>query len=318
MLPRLQTVSADQSAVFTAAQAQAAGYSDDEVRARVRAGEWVALRRGIYVTSDAYTAATPEPVALHRLFAAAGVLALDPGAALSHISAAVMYGFSLRSSPGRLVHTTRPEGPPRRYRQLIVHQVASSPDDVTTIGSIPLTTPARSVLDCADLLSFADGVVVADSALATGVVTKDELTEVLAEFSPRRARRAGRVVDFADGASESPGESLSRVLFDAQGLPAPELQAEVFHRGVFVARTDFLWRKYGVIGEFDGRMKYVDDSTALWREKLREDRLRALGYEVVRFTWDEVIHHPERVAARIRAAFARAAENQRRTANLTH
>jgi very-short-patch-repair endonuclease len=66
------------------------------------------------------------------------------------------------------------------------------------------------------------------------------------------------------------------------------------------------WPGLGVIGEADGVMKYgsADDLIA---EKAREDRLRALGLMVVRWTWDEIRANPAQVAERIRRAARRAA-----------
>ena len=64
----------------------------------------------------------------------------------------------------------------------------------------------------------------------------------------------------------------------------------------FIARTDFFWPEYGVVGEFDGDAKYLDDELldgrstreTILAEKKREDRLRALGYAVVRWDWNAV------------------------------
>jgi hypothetical protein len=63
-----------------------------------------------------------------------------------------------------------------------------------------------------------------------------------------------------------------------------------------------------VVVEFDGAVKYAGDggTAALLAEKAREDRLRALGHEVARITWDGLLR-PELVLARIRAALARRA-----------
>jgi very-short-patch-repair endonuclease len=73
--------------------------------------------------------------------------------------------------------------------------------------------------------------------------------------------------------------------------------------------VDFLWRDWKVVGEFDGKLKYgrelregEDPGEAVFREKIREDRLRELGYIVVRWVWDD-LRQPERLAARIRRAF---------------
>ena len=70
------------------------------------------------------------------------------------------------------------------------------------------------------------------------------------------------------------------------------------------ARVDALFAEQRTIVEFDGRVKY-DDPDAIWREKLREDRLRELGYEVVRVTWAELFD-PVALAAKVRRAFDRA------------
>ena len=57
--------------------------------------------------------------------------------------------------------------------------------------------------------------------------------------------------------------------------------------------------------EFDGRVKYATGD-ALWAEKQREDRIRGLGYEVVRLTWAD-LKNPERVRRLVDAAIRRAA-----------
>jgi hypothetical protein len=136
------------------------------------------------------------------------------------------------------------------------------------------------------------------------------LTEALTG-APRGngAGRAALVARLADGTSESAGESRTRWLLHVVGLPAPEPQAWIWGEGGFSARVDFLFRAERVVVEFDGLLKYgtVHDVTA---EKLREDALRRLGYEVVRLTWADLAH-PERVHARVLAAFARSAARGR-------
>jgi hypothetical protein len=106
--------------------------------------------------------------------------------------------------------------------------------------------------------------------------------------------------------SESVLESISRVAFHEQGLPPPVLQAWVGDAGEVIGRVDFLWRAYRTIGEADGAIKYAGPTRAV--AQLRRDaRLRRAGFEVVHFTWDEIIHKPDQVAASIRAAFRRRA-----------
>ena len=74
----------------------------------------------------------------------------------------------------------------------------------------------------------------------------------------------------------------------------------------FVARVDFLL-KGRTICEVDGRLKYEDSGT-LWAEKQREDRLRELGFEVVRGYWSDGVN-PMRLAGELQRAFVRAALN---------
>ena len=75
------------------------------------------------------------------------------------------------------------------------------------------------------------------------------------------------------------------------GLDAEDLQTRVRDDKGLVGITDFSWLSHGTVGEFDGRVKYGRDAASgdardvLWREKLREDRLRARGLEIVRWTW---------------------------------
>ena len=121
------------------------------------------------------------------------------------------------------------------------------------------------------------------------------------------APRAQR--SWASGLSESAGESRTRWLLLTLGLPLPEQQARIMDRdGVFVARVDFLYRDRRVVVEFDGMLKY-DDPAALRQEKLREDRLRELGYEVVRLTWADLAD-PRGVRRKLMAAFARSLARQ--------
>jgi hypothetical protein len=136
---------------------------------------------------------------------------------------------------------------------------------------------------------------------------------VLERIGPRRRiASARRSVSLLDAASESYGESVSRVVVQEHGVPTPLPQVLVHdRRGAFVARVDFAWPALGVVGEFDGRVKYGRDlapdedvAEVLWREKQREDLLRELGWLVVRWTWAD-LHHPQEWLARLARALER-------------
>jgi very-short-patch-repair endonuclease len=83
----------------------------------------------------------------------------------------------------------------------------------------------------------------------------------------------------------------------------PELQVWLGDDAGTIGRVDFLWRKAGVVGEADGRVKYTD--SALWQEKLRQERLEDAGYGVLRWTWAQA-HAPDEIfRARVLQAFSR-------------
>jgi hypothetical protein len=144
-------------------------------------------------------------------------------------------------------------------------------------------------------------------------VTRAELEEV---FETCRtwpgARHVARAIRLADGRADNPGESWSRVILIQQGLTPDDLQVPVHDDQGFVGYADFGWK--GVVGEFDGKGKYglgpdTDPDPAsvrrvLWKEKLREDRLRVRN-EVVRWGAAE-LHQPAVLAGRVRAAQERA------------
>jgi len=101
------------------------------------------------------------------------------------------------------------------------------------------------------------------------------------------------VLDFATPLPGSPGESLSRANIHELGFPVPELQVVFDDRGGRVGDVDFWWRMANLIGEFDGLVKYTRAEYTQGRpieeiviaEKVREDRLRALGPNVSRWLW---------------------------------
>ncbi len=119
--------------------------------------------------------------------------------------------------------------------------------------------------------------------------------------------RVRSMLAFVDGRSESVGETRCRIELVTHGIPlVPQVPIRDRDGNVF-ARVDFVIEGYKVVVEFDGRVKYAEgDKQVLWDEKRREDRLRALGYLVVRITWAD-LEHPGAAVAKVRRAMAQAA-----------
>jgi very-short-patch-repair endonuclease len=108
-----------------------------------------------------------------------------------------------------------------------------------------------------------------------------------------------------DARSESVGETRLRLMLVAAGLPVRS-QVRISDGGTVFARVDLLVEDRVVV-EFDGAVKYAGDVSGrtLFEEKRREDRLRELGFEVVRVTWAD-LERPQIVLDRVHAAIARA------------
>ncbi len=284
------------------------GYESSAIAGRVRRGELFRLRRGAYATDE--VAGRESDLRLIE----ATISQADTDVVISHLSAAAVHGLPYYRVRPHRVHLTRPGGTSGGNIRgpVHVHVAPLSAADRTMIDGLPVTSLARTTVDVARTLGFRRGVAVADAALAAGM-SPDLLlqtVDTLAGF--RGIAMARRVAWFADGRSESAGESESRAVLADAGVPEPDLQYEVFDAGELVARCDYVWREHRTLGEFDGLVKYgrllkpgQTAADVVVAEKLREDRLRDLGWQVVRWIYADLAQ-PQPLSTRIRRAFRRA------------
>jgi predicted transcriptional regulator of viral defense system len=310
--PRLAALLASQSGLFTAEQARDCGVTTGEIQRLRSAGVLESVRRGVYAFRTSYRAL--EDLGRHAVDVRALTLRCDEPTTISHESAAVVQELPLLRPDLSVVHATRPELQASRLEAGAHHHPGALPTShVATCTGIKVTAPQRTAIDVARTNDFARGLAAVDSALRSGV-TPEQLRAVL-EFcrSWPGARGASRAVSYGDGRAANPGESWSRALLIEHGLEPTDLQLEVRDRRGLVGIADVAWAGQQTLGEFDGRGKYglepggltQDAAQVLWREKLREDRLRRLGWEIVRWTWADLFH-PQALAQRVRAAFERA------------
>ncbi len=161
-------------------------------------------------------------------------------------------------------------------------------------------------MDIAREHGVAAGVVAADYVLHEGLASGSELAGAFEVCSSWPGRKAARIVlAFADGATESPLESLSRLRIAAFGLPAPRPQVVLCDEfGRFIGRGDFYWDEFGVVGESDGDLKYEDGAEAIVDERRREKEFGETGLITVRWGWSD-LYAFDKVADRLRAAYAR-------------
>ncbi len=309
LTPRLACVAAAHAGLFTAAQAIAAGYNSDEVGRLRRSGEWAQVRRGVYIERSSMPT---DPTARHLLLLRAALLMLSGTAAASHATAALLHGVAQLDPNLAVIHISQDgSGCAHTAGNVRYHESSLPANHLTKVDGVLATNAARTVVDLARKLPFDAALVAAESALNLKLTTLAELDAVLAYCVDwPGARKAGRVVAFASPYSESPGETLGRIAFDALGVPQPHQQVYIFDEHGFIGRCDYFWELYHTVGEFDGKLKYVgakarDDAVLL--EKKREDRLRTAGLEVCRFDWAESRNRSESVRHKAFSAFDRAA-----------
>lgn len=311
MNPKLTLLAAGTGGVFSRQEALSCGYTARQIRIRLGDGRWRRVRHGYYAESrDMSHLPDWERARLeHHMRCHAAMKARSGGAVLSHQSALVVHDLPVWGASIAEVHLTayaRRSG--REVAGVRLHRGTLSRPDVVEVDGLTVTAPARAMFEFACTESFESAVVAADAVLNRGLVSRDEAVRLrnLTMAWPGGAS-ARAAIGFANARSESVGESRLRVLVDRTGLPEPQLQAVFRDAAGFVGRVDLYFPGHATVVEFDGRVKYGEGVETLVREKRREDRLRALGLQVVRVTWAE-LDGPDAVAERIRQGFGRAAQ----------
>lgn len=307
-LNELSALAERQGGVVTRWQCLAAGLTAAEVMTRIRRGEWERVRPGVFQLPG--TAVLVGDLRLEEQLNLAAALLRHPGSVVSHESASRVWRLPLVGRDRRRGTVSRGGTRPRTpdsachgrvlVSRMPVHHVA------TVAGWLRVTSPARTIADLARTRGERCGIAAADHALREKLCVREDLMQVVKDCNLFPAiDRAVNVAHLASGLAASPLESISRYELLTGGLALVEEQVVILDPGgEFVARVDFVVDGV-VVGEADGFGKYASRED-LVAEKIREDRLRELGYEVVCWTWDEVYRAPSVVLAKFTAALARA------------
>jgi very-short-patch-repair endonuclease len=281
----VRELAASQHGVVSWSQLLELGHTRTAISVRVRAGWLVRIHRGVYaVGHDLLTAEG-------RFMAA--VLACGQGTALSHGSAAALW--QLRRLRGLRVDVTVPSGGGgRRHKLVIVHRSSLDPEDVTIKDGILVTTPARTVLDLADISSERELERTIDEAAYLGLD--------LAHLKPLSGRRgSGRLARVL--ARHDPGSTFTRSDLEERMLelcrrhllPSPRLNTPVDGHEV-----DFCWPEKRLIVETDG-FRAHGRRAAFERDRWRDTQLTAAGWRVVRITHRQLQQRTDELAKRLAA-----------------
>lgn len=303
---------ATRGGVFRRADLSAWGVDSAVIPVMLRQQWWARLHHGVYVDRRTLEAAT-SPVDHHRLRAAASVFAIAGPAYLFAVSAAQRHGLPFDRATLGQVHIIRPLGRDSRALRrrvtgidrltpAVVHQHTLTSEDLVELEGVPSVNRPLAAVSAASMASLEWAVVTLDAAAWQSPETMEQLGGLADEWG--RLRGIGTVraaMPWVRTGAQTPLESLSRVRLVQGGLPEPRLQVPLYDADGLIGYVDMLWEDLGVVGEADGAVKYLS-GTVLLDEKRREDRIRALGLAVVRWSWDDIMREPTKVAARIRAA----------------
>jgi hypothetical protein len=267
--------------VVSRAELLDAGVGPDAIDRRLRSGRLRPLHRGVYADGHG-------PLSREGRWCAA-ILACGPGAVLSHRDAAEAHGLR----PCNRTRTEVTTASRRRRSGIEVHECRLEARDVTTHRGIPVTTPARTLLDLADVvpadhlaraIERAHELRVYDHRAILDVLARSNgrrgvtpLTRAIAEYDPDRARTKSQ---------------LERVALPIlAGLPRPEVNT-------FVAghEVDLVWRAQRLVVELDSRTFHTSPR-AFEQDRVRDADLQLEGYRVIRLTWRRLRDEPDRVRA---------------------
>ncbi len=218
---------------------------------------------------------------------------------LSGRSAAQVHGLDLIESE-LPVEVTVPRSRSLARPDLVVRRAELAVDDRTMVAGLPVTSVLRTIMDVARHATLDEAVVVADSALRMGVLSRHQLAQAVDATAGPRARRIRRALLLVDESSGSALETRARVLMHLAALPAPVPQLVIRdEKGQFVARVDFAFVAARVVVELDG-FAFHRDRDSYRTDRAKANELARLGWRLVRLTWEDVVLRPDWVIELLR------------------
>jgi very-short-patch-repair endonuclease len=256
----------------------AAGISNGAIGRGVAAGRLQRLHPGVYAVG--HTALPPLAAET------AALLACGTHAVLSHHTAAGLWEIRPPPQPGSEVHVSVAGHNPGQLSGLRIRRTRSlTRAEIRKHQGLPLTSPARTLLDLAEDLSERELERALDEALVRRLLRERELERALGRANGRHgaplltavlARRAGPTLTRSQAE-----EKCLALIRDAQ-LPEPEVNVRVHGYEV-----DFYWRQSGLVLEIDG-YAFHGTRAAFERDRRKDAKLRAAGIAVLRATWRQL------------------------------
>jgi very-short-patch-repair endonuclease len=276
-----------QHGVVAREQLRSLGLGERAIQRRIRVGWLHRVHRGVYAVGH------PDLTLRGRFLAA--VFSAGEGAVLSHFSAAVLW--NLVPERGPRVDVTVPGGARKGGRAVIVHRSPLSKEEVTTRDGIPVTSPARTVLDLAAVVSGRE----LERALDEAAYLRLDLSGL----EPRQGRRGSAAIrrvlaGHRLGTTRTRSEMEERMLALCDRFELPRPLCNLVVEGYTV---DFVWPQARLIVETDGWQAH-GTRQAFETDRRRDADLITAGWRVLRITWRRLTREPQAVAAQLSSVLA--------------
>jgi hypothetical protein len=288
---RVAAKAAEEWGVLSLDELRDCGLSRGAVLTRVRGARLHPLYRGVYAVGH------PHVPLVGRFLAA--VKSLGDDALLSHFAAAAHW--ELIDWDGRHPDVTVPRRGMRRRPGIRVHFTSPlEPCDVVRHKGIPVTSPARTLVDLAGVVSDKLLRTAVNRALARRRVS---IRQVVATRRRLGSRRGAARLDRALATAAPTRSELEDVVLDLivdAGFARPDVNKPLLLAGRRVV-PDFRWSEQDVVVEADSRT-WHDNAIARADDAERQTLLEAHGDRVLRVTWKQAVTKAGHTVARIEAA----------------
>lgn len=290
--------------ILTRAEVLGRGLSERTLHRRIADGRLIVVAPEVYRCAGA-------PTTWHQRMLVACLTEGDPALA-SHRSAAALHGFD-GFRPG-IVEVTTPRWLRRHRPGVRVHESTDlAAVDRSERGSVPVTGVERTLIDLGAVVHRHKVEQALDDALRRGLTTPEQLRNRFLQLARKGRRGVGVLRPLLDGVLGLPGirpgefeRRVCRLLVRAR-FPAPVCEHEVrTPEGVLIARVDLAYVLERLAIECDSE-RWHSSRQQRQADLERQNRLVLAGYTVLRFTWDDLVHHPESIIRQVADALAAAA-----------
>ena len=234
----------------------------------------------------------------------AALLAAGDNAVLSSLSAAVLWGLLPPTSGDGRIHVTLPGRRGPALPGVDIHRTrALTSADVRIRQELPILSPARALLEIAELVTARQFELACDRAMVDRIVTPGQIAELLARTRGRRggALLAAMLARLSGGPTltRSEAEELLLRLVRLAMLPDPRVNSRVHGYEI-----DFYWPQERVAVEVDG-YRFHSSRRAFEHDRRKDAALQAAGIIVLRVTWRQLQDEPFAVVALLARLLAR-------------